>query len=328
MDTFNFTFNLTQESRNVTFLNEENDFYKVQLHITNLVFHLIAVITNLFVVVTISVSIKQSKYSMPILMLTLAICDIVLNLMDLINYIFYFSVDRKYFYSNMILIVVNLLIPIFSRLSILLMLAFSLNRYALVCKPFTHHRITSRKSTFIQIIILAVIAVIGNIPTFLVKSSRMTLRIYKICAIIRTVMIYFIPLIITLVLTVLVIYELNRSHGTLRASSVSTGARQGERNITRAMIVTIMAFVLLVFPSSIFIFIQFIITKDFAIPKPLYLTSKTLLLLYYINYSINIFIYTLFLPKFRSTLFGIFECNCCKENQDEPVRLQTRTRTV
>ena len=233
----------------MTFLNEENDFYKVQLHITNLVFHLIAVITNLLVVV-----------------------------------------DRKYFYSNMILIVVNLLIPIFSRLSILLMLAFSLNRYALVCKPFTHHRITSRKSTFIQIIILAVIAVIGNIPTFLVKSSRMTLRIYKICAIITTVMIYFIPLIITLVLTVLVIYELNRSHGTLRASSVSTGARQGERNITRAMIVTIMAFVLLVFPSSIFIFIQFIITKDFAIPKPLYLTSKTLLLLYYINYSINIFV--------------------------------------
>ena len=250
--------------------------------------------------------------------------DTVLNLMDLINYIFYFPVNRKYSYSNMIVIVVNRLTPIFSYLSILLMLAFSLNRYALVCKPFTHHRITSRKSTVIQIIILAVIAVIAHIPTSLLKSFRMTFRIYKICAIIRTVMIYFIPPIITLVLTILVIYELNRRPGTLGAS-LSTKARQGERNITRAMIITIMTFVLLIFPSSILIFIQFIISKDVILPKSLYLAYETLLLFYYTNHSINIFIYTLFLPKFRSTLFGIFKFNCCIRIQDEPFRLQTRT---
>ena len=71
MDTFNFTFNLTQESRNVTFMNEANDFLKVELHVTSMVFLLIAVITNLLVVVTISASIKQWKYSMGTLMLTL-----------------------------------------------------------------------------------------------------------------------------------------------------------------------------------------------------------------------------------------------------------------
>ena len=324
MDTFNFTFNLTQESRNVTFMNEENYVEKVAFYITSMVLNLIAVITNLLVVVTISASIKQWKYSMGILMLTLAVCDTVLNLMALIRFIFYFSVDRKSFIVN-ILIVLNLLIPPFSCLSILLMLAFSLNRYALVCKPFTHHRITSRKSTIIQIIILAVTVVIANIPSFLFYSSRMTFRIHMICEIIGTVMIYFIPPIITLVLTILVIYELNRSPGTLGASSVSTGARQGEKNITRTMVVTIMAFVLLVFPLSIFFLIDLIIFKDNVKTKTFHLIINTLLLLFYINYSINIFIYTLFLPKFRSTLFGIFKCNCCIRIQDQPVRLQTRT---
>ena len=328
MDAFNFTFNLTQEFRNVTFMNEENYLDNMAFDITAMVFHLIAVITNLLVVVTISASIKQWKYSMGILMLTLAVCDTVLNLMGLINYTFYFSVDPKYFFATMIVFVFNLLIPVFRLLSILLMLAFSLNRYALVCKPFTHHRITSRKSTVIQIIILAVIAVIANIPLFLSYSSRMTLRIYKIlklCEIIIPAMLAFIPLIITLVLTILVIIELNRSHGALGASSVSTGARQGERNITRSMVVTIMAFVLLVFPSSIFILVYLNISENNTPLKTLFFTYGTFLLFYYINYSINIFIYTLFLPKFRSTLFGIFKCNCCIRIQDEPVRLQTRT---
>ena len=325
MDTFNFTSNLTQESRNMTSMNKANDFDNVELDITSMVFHLIAVITNLLVVVTISASIKQWKYSMGILMLTLAVCDTVLNLICLIRYIIYFLVDGKYFDANMIVTVVNLLRLIFSCLSILLMLAFSLNRYALVCKPFSHHRITSRKSTIIQIIILAVIAVIASIPRFLFYSFRMTSRIFKICAIIRTVMIYFIPPIITLVLTILVIIELKRSHGALGASSVSTGARQGERNITRSMVVTIMAFVLLVFPSGIIYFGSLIISKNVISLKTFYLTYRTLLLFYYTNHSINIFIYTLFLPKFRSTLFGIFKCNCCRRIQDRPVRLQTRT---
>ena len=282
MDTFNFTFNLTQESRNVTFMNEENYVENVAFYITAMVLNLIAVITNLLVVVTISASIKQWKYSMGILMLTLAVCDTVLNLMDLISYILYYSVNRKYFYSNIVLVVDCLiqifrLIPIFRHLSILLMLAFSLNRYALVCKPFTHHRITSRKSTIIQIIILAVIVVIANIPSF--YSSRMTFRIYMICAIIGTVMIYFIPPIITLVLTILVIYELNRSLGTLGASSVSTGARQGERNITRTMVVTIMAFVLLVFPSGIITFVHLIISKNNITSKTLFFTYRTFIFL-------------------------------------------------
>ena len=170
---------------------------------------------------------------------------------------------------------------------------------------------------------LAVIAVIGNIPLFLFNRSIITLRIYRLCRISTTVMIYFIPLIIIFVLAVFVIYELKRNDRTLGASSVSTGARQGERNITLAMIVTIMAYVLFVFPANIFIFIELINKKISALSQTLYLTFHALRLLHYINYSVNIFIYTLFMPKFRCTLFGFFKCNCCKRAKNECVRIQT-----
>ena len=71
----NITFNWTQES---------NKFTNVALNfrITMIFLSLIAVVTNILVVATISASIKQWKYSMGTLMLTLALCDTVLNAID------------------------------------------------------------------------------------------------------------------------------------------------------------------------------------------------------------------------------------------------------
>ena len=265
--------------------------------ITELVLRLIAVVTNILVVATISVSIKQWKYSMGTLMLTLALCDTVLNAVAFTNLIvrtLYFSYLFKYLWSSL------------EAWSKLLMLAFSVNRYALVCKPFTHHRITTRKSTVIQLIILAVIAFITSIP--MIFTWTMSNTIFKIYVSISIIMVYYIPLIVTFLLTVLLICELNRNHGRLGVSSESTGARQGEKNITRAMVITVMAYILLVLPSAISA--GFSQLFKFNFPKPLILT---LLVLYDINFSINIFIYILYLPKFRSTLFGIFKCKCCKK---------------
>ena len=201
-----------------------------------------------------------------------------------------------------------------------LMLAFSVNRYALVCKPFTHHRFTSRNSTVIQLLTLAVIAFTICFPR--IFYSRMTERIVSIYELIRVIMVYYIPLIVTFVLTVLVICELNRNHGTLGVSSERNGARQGERNITKAMVITIMAYILLVLPSAIIAGLRLIF--KFTLPQSLILTLH---LLFDINYSINIVIYTLYLQKFRSTLFGIFKCKCCKKVPDESVRISTEPST-
>ena len=197
-----------------------------------------------------------------------------------------------------------------------LMLAFSANRYALVCKPFTHHRFTSRKSTVIQLITLAVFTFTTSIPT--IFRYRMNERIHIIYVLISLIMVFYIPLIITFVFTVLVICELNRNRGTLGTTTESTGTRQGERNITRTMVITLMAYILLVLPSILNI--TFNRLFKFNSPEPLGFTFH---LLFGINYSVNIFIYTLYLPKFRSTLFGIFKCKCCKKVPDESVRITT-----
>ena len=305
----NITFNSTLESKQFT--NVDMTFI-----ITELVLRLIAVVTNILVVATISASIKQWKYSMDTLMLTLALCDTVLNAIVFTNFIV-LTLEN---FNHLFLIVFSYMSKSLETLSKLLMLAFSVNRYALVCKPFTHHRITSRKSTVIQLIILAVIAFTTNIPMLL--PSRMNATVFTIYELISIVMTFYIPLIITFVLTVLVICELNRNHGTLGVSSESTETRQGEKNITRTMVITVMAYILLVLPSTIGT--GFIQLFYFNLPIPLILT---LAILFDINYSVNIFIYTLYLPKFRSTLFGIFKCKCCKKVPDESVRITTEPST-
>ena len=231
---------------NITFKGtQESKIWRVTIMITQMVLRLLAVVTNVLVVATISASIEQWKYSMGTLMLTLALCDTVLNAM-------LFTFNFPTLHSEYVLSRPIELIYIWSSLeawSKLLMLAFSVNRYALVCKPFTHHRITSRKSTVIQLITLAVIAFTTNIPMIL--PWRMNATVFTIYEMISIVMIFYIPLIITFVLTVLVICELNRNHGTLGVSSESTETRQGERNITRAMVITVMAYILLVLPAAI-----------------------------------------------------------------------------
>ena len=190
----NITFNWTQESKNLPSVDMTITF--TTFRITMIVLSLIAVVTNILVVATISASIKQWKYSMGTLMLTLALCDTVLNAIAFTSFIGHtpyisplFYRVRQYIWSSLI------------AWSKFLMLVFSANRYALVCKPFTHHRITSRKPTVIQLIILAVIAFTKKIPMFL--TWRMNKKIFIIYDMISNILVYYIPLIVTFVLTVL-----------------------------------------------------------------------------------------------------------------------------
>ena len=308
MDTLNITCNCTQEPTNATDMDAYSNLYLI-LSIAEKVVRPIAVITNILVVVTISASIKHWRYSMGTLMLTLALCDTVLNAIR-----FFYLLSRFVFYSHWFTKVLFYILRSLEGWSKLLMLAFSVNRYALVCKPFSHHWITSRKSTFILTITLAVIAFTTNIPWII--PWRMADRIYKICKLIKGSVTFFVPLIVTFVLTVLVICELNRNRGTLGVSSESIGARQGERNITKAMVVTLMAYILLVLPYYISTAVPLKLQLKFALLEPLFTIFA---FLYLLNFSINIFIYTLYLPKFRSTLFKFLKCKCCK--RDESVGL-------
>ena len=85
------------------------------------------------------------------------------------------------------------------------------------------------------------------------------------------------------------------------------------------MITTNMAYVLLVLPICISAAVN-LFTETNILPL-----EHSILVLYYSNFTINIFIYTLFLPKFKSTLLGFFQYKCSKQNRDEFARMSTHS---
>ena len=90
MGGLNNTFNWTQESKNLTNM-DVNNHINMTFWIIDLIFCLIAVVTNILIVVTISASIKQWRYSMGTLMLTLAACDTVRNVILFFFLIFLYA---------------------------------------------------------------------------------------------------------------------------------------------------------------------------------------------------------------------------------------------
>ena len=257
----------------------------------------IAVVANILVASTFSVSSRFWSHSTALLLLTLACVDIIGNgvsftyhLLIMHNLITDYLSPTFYYLNNG-----------FKRLSYLMMIPISANRYALICKPFTHRRITSKKPTLIQITTLTVFIVTTGIFEF--YSNQMNWSVYSICVlIINVAMSMVLPSIISFVLTILVLYEFRRMNRTLE-DSVRTGAdsRQGEKNVTRTMIAVNVTFIVLTLPAGLLYGICFQVNSSDCCS-----IFKLLMLINDINFSINIFIYPLYLPKFRSTLIRFF----------------------
>ena len=271
------------------------------------------IITNILVVATLLVSWKFWRHSIGILLLTLAFVDIIGNGVCFIYYLPYalnpisnLSLPQTFHY----------LYHGLKRLSYLMMIPISANRYALICRPFTHHVITSKKSTLIQITTLTVVVATTEIYIFF----QMTCFIYNLCLLILYgILSILLPLIISFVLTVLVIREFRRMNRTLE-DSVRTGvdSRQAERNVTRTMIAVNVAFIVLILPALVISIIEFFICEYGSICQ---VTAVWIKLITDVNYYINIFIYALYLPKFRSTLLGIFKCKCCTNRRNESIEM-------
>ena len=116
----------------------------------------LAVLTNILVVLTVVRSRKSWKYSTHILILTLACVDIAFNSLALVNEILSkiisrIPVDNRNIYLSAFYYTWAVSLALLG-ISNCMMILISLNRYALVCKPFSHHRITSKRSTLKEII--------------------------------------------------------------------------------------------------------------------------------------------------------------------------------
>ena len=278
-----------------------------------LVTSFVALFTNILVVITFCISWKYWRHSINILLLTLASVDIIGNGVSFVYFLTTPQTPMSYFDHPKTFLYVECSLR---RLSFLMIIPISVNQYALICRPFTHNIVTARKSTLIQIIALTVFVAVTGIYEFYPKE--MTLYFYTVCRFIFFAMMSIVlPLITSFVLTVLVIREFRRRNRILE-DSVSSGVsfRQGERNVTRAMIAVNLAFVIFTLPTLVMNIIYFFTcergsTCHFAL---IFLVITT-----DINYFVNIFIYTFHLPKFKSTLFGLFKCKCSRKRENESI---------
>ena len=149
----------------------------------------------------------------------------------------------------------------------------------------------------------------------------MTVFIYNICVlIINLILSVVIPLIVTFVLTILVIHEFRRINRTLNGS-VSTGSdsRQGERNLTRSMIAVNVAFIILTLPPTVLrVFLYFFNLETniyyIVVLNWLIITSDT-------NFSINMCIYSLYVPVFRATFGGSVHANVAGRRKNQSLAM-------
>ena len=314
--------NLTLDHKNVT------DNWKITYHICMIYFYgllvtsSIGIISNILTVITFIASWSFWRNSTRILLLTLASVDIIGNGVSFIYVLFIIILNpTSHSFHQTLLFLPNG----FKRLSMMMMIPISVNRYAVICRRFNHHTITSWKSTVFQITTLAVVAAVVALTTSMYKlhSYEMTRFIHDICALIIGVIVScFVPLVVSFVLTIIVVREFKRIETTLEDSLSSRPAsKQGERNVTRAMIAVNVAFVMLILPYMVIYVVRYMlgIENDHTWLSALF----CLKVVSDLNFSVNTFIYTLCLPKFRSTLLGLLTCKRCRKRIHESFELST-----
>ena len=287
------------------------DFINSNIGYMRIVTSSLAVLTNILVVITVARSSKSWKYSTHILILALACVDIAYNslklVQEILSLILIYNITFDYAW------IVGLILLSISNC---MMILISLNRYALVCKPFSHHKITSKRSTLKQIIAVSTILTLLGL-LHLVNLGHMhscTIKIKN--AVVGVFFSHTVPLTVSVVFTILVMREFRKNRYTFIESMNTQRKRQGEKNITKAMIVVNVAFVLLTMPHNITYTVymsQYCLFK-YNITYSFYTVHQVLLTWRNINFSVNIFIYAAYIPKFRAALYNLIKCKCRQQD--------------
>ena len=127
---------------------------------------------------------------------------------------------------------------------------------------------------------------------------------------------HIVPLTVSVVLTVLVMREFRKNRSTFNESMNTQTERQGEKNITKAMIAVNVAFVLLTIPQNITytVIAHQKCLFEYNITVSLLPVYQVLFTLKNINFSVNIFIYAVYIPKFRAALSNLIKYKCRQQD--------------
>ena len=188
-----------------------------------------------------------------------------------------------------------------------IMVIISFNRFALVCYPFKHTKVTSIKSTIVQLITLFILCGVaalynlfgrdsGRVDCYL-RVATDNLWIYYISTVVINFDLgSFVPITLTLCLTLLVYRALRRHQEVLRNMTKNITTQHSENQVTKALVASNVSFILLSVPYFS-LYIPFFI-NGWLVPFP-ETVSYNMVTAFFIlnvvecsNYVINIFLYT------------------------------------
>ena len=278
----------------------------------------IGIITNILLIITMIKTPKLRMNSAGILMVILACDELIVFILKLPYHMNYFHL----LFGQPACTIVAYLSRVTVNVSHFIVFLMGINRYAIVCLPFTHMKVTSIKSTIIQFVSGAVSIALLQIFNFFIQDP-----VDNYCRIVNVkyfwvyfisiftidlVLLNLLPIVVTTVLTIKVVWTFVKKKTTIKGSTNQKGTlTKGEMNITKALIAIIVTFIALFIPY----FISFCIYSvpvglqhlDWYTVDPfLYWRSYTAFIIFAViemcNYGINLFIYTWFSPTFRASL--------------------------
>ena len=199
----------------------------------------IGAINNVIVMLTMLMSVKLLNNSGGILIMALAFVDCSLNISVWIDfYDFYHHVINNFVYC----VAYTYYWHITRSLTHLITMLISINRYALVCHPFTHRKVTSKKSALFQLLAVIIFSSVGCIYIFFSNDpnadfctlDKRTIHIYFIAFnIMDSVFSNIVPLGVTIILATKILLALKKNKQLLEATGERSTKTQNSKSGTR-----------------------------------------------------------------------------------------------
>ncbi|EUB56316.1 Neuropeptide S receptor [Echinococcus granulosus] len=203
-----------------------------------------------------------------------------------------------------------------------LVAVFSIDRVLTTYHPIRFHACRYRKQAILACLIVAILGASGNIPTLFVQTLRLETEGNIACRMDRsralladfaivftTIVTFFLPVIIVLVLNLIIIQQLWRAHRWRTTMTGGARGAQGMGRITGHLAMTT-CFLLLYLPLGIVVLMRLHVTVCLGeenTPRAIRIInmSKFLSSLKDVAYAVNCLIYAIFLPKFRARLTSL-----------------------
>ena len=277
------------------------------------------IFTNLLVIAAAVCSQKLRKTSAGILITVLAHADLLTCTAGILVFTMYYNENLNIRPYCLITEYIWNTMRFFSHW---IMVIIGFNRFALVCYPFKHTKVTSIKSTILQLITLFVFSGVaalynifgrdsGRVDCYL-RSATDNLWIYYISTVVINYALgSFVPVTVTLCVTLLVYRALKRHQKVLNNMTKNIKTQQSENQVTKALVASNVSFIFLSVPYFSLYIPFFINGWLVSFPERVSYNMVTAFFILNVvecsNYVINIFLYTWYSPKFRQSLCGLFK---------------------